>query len=134
MIVGKEHKEFYKVDLENGFVDVPGYPPGFDHKILTGNLDEKNRTGARTRLLRLAPGTYSTTPFVHEYWEEVYLIQGDLYVGNDENGNGGKQFEGPTYACRPPGAFHGPFKSDGGCILLETHYFDGEEHEMSKGA
>jgi len=29
-----------------------------------------------------------------------------------------------TYACRPPGAHHGPFKSINGCMLLEMHYFD----------
>jgi len=27
-----------------------------------------------------------------------------------------------TYACRPPGAVHGPFKLEGGCLLLEIHY------------
>jgi hypothetical protein len=25
---------------------------------------------------------------------------------------------------RPPGVYHGPFKSDGGCILLETHFYE----------
>ena len=29
----------------------------------------------------------------------------------------------PTYACRPPGVHHGPFKSDNGCILYELHYY-----------
>ncbi len=29
-----------------------------------------------------------------------------------------------TYACRPPGAVHGPFRSERGCILLEIHYYD----------
>ena len=33
------------------------------------------------RLLRFAPGVFTTEPFVHEYWEEVYLIDGDLTVG-----------------------------------------------------
>ena len=35
-------------------------------------------------------GVYTTKPFVHDYWEEVLLISGDLIVGNDENGNGGE--------------------------------------------
>ncbi|NKK61726.1 hypothetical protein [Rhizobium ruizarguesonis] len=26
------------------------------------------------------------------------------------------------YACRPPGVFHGPFRSAMGCLLLEIHY------------
>jgi hypothetical protein len=75
-------------------------------------------------LLRFAPGVFTAAPFVHEYWEEVYLVSGDLTVGSDANGNGGKSFPPNTYACRPPGAHHGPFKSNGGCTLLEMHYFD----------
>lgn len=102
----------------------PGYPEGIQQKILAGELDEVNKRGNRTRLLRFDPGIYTTKPFVHDYWEEVYLVQGDLTVGNDENGEGGQPFSPNTYACRPPGAYHGPFKSEGGCILLEIHYYD----------
>ena len=61
---------------------------------------------------------------MHEYWEEVFLVTGDLTVGNDANGKGGTSFPSWTYACRPPHAAHGPFKSEKGCILLEMHYFD----------
>src|ERR1700712_1452023 len=72
-----------------------------------------------SRLLRFQPGVFTTAPFVHDYWEEVYLLQGDLTVGNDEEGRGGESFAPGTYACRPPGAVHGPFKSEAGCLLLE---------------
>jgi hypothetical protein len=74
--------------------------------------------------LRFQPGVFTTKPFVHEYWEEVYLVSGDLVVGNDEHGENGESFQPNTYACRPPGVHHGPFKSDKGCLLLEIHYFD----------
>lgn len=124
MAVNKQHLEFHIPDLSTGWSVPPGYPDGFGQKILVGELDEKNKRGARTRLLRLAPGTYSTEPFVHTYWEEVYLLEGDLIVGNDENGEGGASFQSGAYACRPPGAYHGPFKSANGCLLLEIHYFD----------
>ena len=66
---------------------------------------------------------FTTEPFVHEYWEEVYLIEGDLTVGNDAAGQGGESFPPGTYACRPPGAVHGPFKSNGGCLFYEIHYY-----------
>ena len=121
--VNKPHQEFAGVDLASGFTVPPGYPSGFKEKILAGSLDEPNRRGSRTRLLRIEPGTYSTAPFIHEYWEEVYLLSGDLIVGNDDKGRGGEKFTGPTYACRPPGVYHGPFKSEGGCLMLEIHYF-----------
>ncbi len=124
MTVNKQHKEFHQVDTVNGFEKVPGYPDGITHKIIVGTLDEVNKTGGRTRLLRFEPGVFTTEPFVHDYWEEVWQVSGDLIVGNDADGNGGEKFGPNTYACRPPGAAHGPFKSETGCILLESHYYD----------
>lgn len=124
MAVNKEHKEFHAVDMSTGWETPPGYPAGIEQKILSGALDEQNKRGTRSRLLRFAPGVYTTAPFVHDYWEEVYLVSGDLIVGNDKQGNGGKAFAPNTYACRPPGAYHGPFKSTRGCVLFELHYYD----------
>ena len=119
----KPHIEFQRLDLDAGWETLEGYPPGIKQKILASDLDEKKKRGSRTRLLRFDPGTYTVSPFVHEYWEEVFLLSGDLIVGNDADGNGGETFAGSTYACRPPGAFHGPFKSAGGCLLFEIHYY-----------
>ncbi|MBX9739667.1 MAG: cupin [Beijerinckiaceae bacterium] len=124
MAINKLHDEFKTLDMSAGWEVPAGYPAGIQQKILSGALDEENRKGSRTRLLKFIPGTYTTKPFVHEYWEEVFLVSGDLTVGNDEQGNGGESFKPFTYACRPPGAFHGPFKSEEGCLLLEIHYFD----------
>ena len=124
MPVNKAHDEFYTLDLKTGWETPAGYPEGIQQKIISGGLDEANKRGTRTRLLRFAPGVYTTAPFVHDYWEEVFLVQGDLTVGNDDKGKGGTAYPPFTYACRPPGAWHGPFRSDKGCILLEMHYFD----------
>lgn len=124
MPINKTHDEFHTIDLEAGWEVPAGYPAGIEQKILSGALDEANRRGSRTRLLRFHPGVFTTAPFVHEYWEEVYLLRGDLIVGIDAQGNGGTPFPPDTYACRPPGAYHGPFRSNGGCLLLEIHYYD----------
>jgi hypothetical protein len=124
MAVQKEHREFHPLDMAVGWSTPPGYPTGIDEKILSGGLDEAKKRGSRTRLLRFKPGIFTTAPFVHAYWEEVYLLSGDLIVGNDAKGKGGEKFTPPTYACRPPGTHHGPFKSETGCLLLEVHYFD----------
>lgn len=126
MAISKEHKEFHTLDLSTGWECPPGYPSGIEQKILAGALDETAKRGSRTRLLRFQPGAFTTEPFVHDHWEEVYLVSGDLIVGNDAQGKGGEKFPPNTYACRPPGAPHGPFKSDGGCILYEIHYYDPE--------
>jgi hypothetical protein len=124
MPVNKEHLEFHALEMGSGWEVPPGYPEGIEQKILSGALDEERGRGTRTRLLRFDPGVFTTEPFLHAYWEEVYLLSGDLTVGNDAEGKGGELFAPGTYACRPPGAAHGPFRSDGGCMLLEIHYFD----------
>lgn len=124
MAINKAHDEFYSLDMHSGWEVPAGYPAGIQQKILSGSLDEENHRGSRTRLLKFDAGTYTTKPFEHDYWEEVYLISGDLTVGNDEQGQGGQRYEPDTYACRPPHAPHGPFKSDDGCLLLEIHYYD----------
>ena len=120
---GKPHLEFMKLDMNEGWETPPGYPPGMQQKVLATDLDEDGKTGSRSRFLRILPGTYSTAPFIHDHWEEVYLYEGDLIVGNDIDGNGGEKFHAPTYACRPPGVYHGPFKSDDGCVMFELHYY-----------
>ncbi len=124
MAINKEHLEFFTVDLSTGWETPEGYPDGIKQKILTGVLDEKAKTGGRTRLLRIDAGVFTTEPFEHDYWEEVFMISGDLTVGNDAEGNGGESFGPNTYACRPPGSPHGPFKSENGCMVYEIHYYD----------
>jgi hypothetical protein len=127
MAAQKPHLEFFPVDMKQGWQTPPGYKEGFLQKILASDLDEVNKCGSRSRLMRIGPGVFSEKPFVHDHWEEVFIVEGDLIVGNDEHGNGGEQFFAPTYACRPPGVYHGPFKSEKGCLLFELHYYDRAE-------
>ncbi|CAN0370217.1 unnamed protein product [Phaeothamnion confervicola] len=124
MPMNKPHLEFHRLDMNEGWHTPPGYPAGIKQKILAADLDEVKKMGGRTRLLKFDPGVYTTEPFVHDHWEEVYLLEGDLTVGNDKQGQGGESFLAPTYACRPPGVYHGPFKSKNGCMLYEIHYYD----------
>ena len=133
MAIHKEHKEFYTPDPASNWETPAGYPRGIEQQILAGTLDEKAKRGHRSRHLRIAPGVYTTEPFVHDYWEEVYHVSGDLIVGNDKQGNGGTRFGPNTYACRPPGTPHGPFKSEGGCLLFEIHYYDEHPSKKTKG-
>ncbi len=113
----KEHLEFFTINLSSGWQTPSGYPSGIEQKILAGHLDEERKKGSRTRLLRFKPGTFTTEPFQHDYWEEVFQVSGSLTVN-------GKTFPPLTYACRPPHALHGPFLSEEGCLLLEIHYYD----------
>jgi hypothetical protein len=114
--MGKPHLEFVSVDMNEGWETPPGYPAGIEQKILAMDLDEGKKTGSRSRLLRFAPGVFTTQPFVHDYWEEVYVMSGDLIVDD-------RPCDPHTYACRPPHTPHGPFKSKTGCLLFELHYY-----------
>ncbi|HJO86228.1 MAG TPA: hypothetical protein QF359_04645, partial [Rhodospirillales bacterium] len=73
--------EFHTVDLTTGWEVPEGYPPGIEQKILAGGLNEEAGTGSQTRLLRIKAGVFTTEPFIHDYWEEVYVISGDLTMG-----------------------------------------------------
>lgn len=118
----RAHIEMQPVDVDGGWQALPGFPPGLDVKILADDLDELNKTGARTRLVRFAPGIGTEAPLIHDYWEEVFLISGSIQPTNDKSANG----QGLTYSCRPPGTPHGPFRSEAGCIMIELQYYAAE--------
>jgi|TARA_B100000768_G_scaffold52668_1_gene51200 hypothetical protein len=120
----KEAVDFSKLDIEDGWELAPGAGPGIEMKMLSGYLDENKKFGVRTRLIRFLPGSFNTEVFVHDYWEEVYMIRGSITLGNDEGKNKRITTQSPAYACRPPGTNHGPFKSDEGCLFLEIQYYN----------
>jgi hypothetical protein len=79
-------------------------------------LAEDSLTGDLTALLRYDPGV-DTTPIgtrVHDYWEEIYILSGDLTdLRLDQT------FTTGMYACRPPGMPHGPWRTEQGVLMLE---------------
>ena len=99
--------------------------PGLDMVPLRDDLDEANGRGARTRLVRFAPGAETTARLVHPYWEEVLVMSGDLSNKDTPQGTDASQGRqtAPRYSLRPPGTPHGPFVSRGGCVLFEVQYF-----------
>lgn len=115
--------DFHELAEGEGWEPVPGGAPGVEQKMLSGSLDEAGKIGVRTRLIRFHPGTIAPDVFLHDYWEEVYLISGKLVNGCDANGDGGSKYAAPSYACRPPGTPHGPFTSTDGCIFFEIQYY-----------
>lgn len=117
--------DFHELTDGAGWEPVPGGADGVEQKMLSGALDEDAKTGVRTRLIRFQPGTIAPNVFLHDYWEEVYLISGTLVNGCDATGTGGTEFAAPSYACRPPGTPHGPFTSAQGCIFFEIQYYIG---------
>jgi hypothetical protein len=113
----KTHREFHS--LGDDWQPVSGYPTTITQLVLSDNLDAATGTGSRTRLVRWQAGTLLPAPVVHDYTEEVLVIEGDLVVGCDASGAGGEVFEPYSYACRPPRTPHGPFTTRTGCLMLE---------------
>ncbi len=124
----KEHLEFHSVNLDAGWGTSVGYPAGIEQKILADSLDEAAGRGNRSRLLRLAPGAFTTSPFVHDYWEEIYLLSGDLIV---EAGAEAEASVPHTYGGCPPGGYHGPFRSEGCKVLRRRHYSHGTRNRRA---
>jgi quercetin dioxygenase-like cupin family protein len=107
----------FELDMARGWEPVPG-TEGISQKPLSGNFDEANQTGYRTRCVRVAPGGKTQEPFVHAYWEEVFVLEGTLTSKPD-----GTSVSAPAYVIRPPGTPHGPIVSEEGCLLIELQYF-----------
>jgi hypothetical protein len=109
-------KPQYEFHLPTGvWVPAEGGVAGMWTQILA----EDPATGAYTGLGRYEPGV-NTSPIgarVHDYWEEVYLLSGDL-----TDITLGVRFEAGMYACRPPGMPHGPWRTDEGVTMLEIRY------------
>lgn len=115
--MSKPQLEFTSVDRIS-WTPVPGGVPGLWERILAADP----RSGVVTRMLRLEPGT-DTSPMgvvVHDFWEEVYILEGDLH---DLTLN--QTFEAGCFACRPPGMKHGPWRTEKGCLTFEVRYYAG---------
>jgi hypothetical protein len=124
MSIEKPYLEFHAVDFSTGWHTPEGYDPGVEIKILAGGLDHQARQGSVTRLLRMLPGTVTTTILEHDFWEEVYVVRGDYEAFDPATGRATVSFtDGGGYACRPPGKQHGPFRTKGGALLFETQYY-----------
>lgn len=77
-------------------------------------LNENRATGRRTVLQRWQPGSVNQQEiFIHDYVEEIYLTEGDLYDLTLKQG-----WQKGAYAYRKPGMKHGPFKSETGCLMF----------------
>jgi anti-sigma factor ChrR (cupin superfamily) len=86
---------------------------GVRQKILSRNED-----GDVTRLLEFETGVQTTETITHDFWEEVWILEGEL------EDLGKKQvFTAGMYACRPPGMVHGPYRVPKRCVTLELRYF-----------
>lgn len=111
----KDEREFFAAD------DIAWRPaegsPGVSERVLSADAEAG---GAElTRLARWEPGLDTSAAGVirHAYYEEVYLLEGEL-----EDLTLGVTFGSGHFASRPPGMPHGPYRTATGCLMLEIRY------------
>ncbi len=100
---------------------VPGPPPGLIHKVLRLVPE----TGEMTVLACNVPHyDYPRLEF-HDCVEEIYCVEGEIWLGNAGTMRAG------SYLWRPPYITHGPFYSGPGAVILVwtpstlvNHYVD----------
>jgi len=109
--MSKAEREFTSVE-SFPWRPVRGYPVGVYERILSAD----DVTGFVTRLVRFDPGVETTGTLVHDFWEEVYILEGHFIQGE-------QVFTAGMYACRPPGMKHGPYRTPNGCWTFEIHYY-----------
>jgi hypothetical protein len=113
--MAKAEREFFPVEEVAWTPAMGGQVPGLYERVLAADPS----TGVATRILRFDPGTDTSAagPQTHPFWEEVYILQGSLHdlTLNQTFGQG-------TYACRPPGMLHGPWRAPDGCVTFEVRY------------
>ena len=107
---------------EDGWARPEGYPDGVEVKVLAGALDARSQTGRRTTMTRWMPGTHVPRILVHDYVEEVLVIEGEL-LWLDERGEVCDRIAAPSYVCRPAGVAHGPFRTEVGYSAIEFCYY-----------
>lgn len=89
----------------------PGAVAGVWEQLLSGDVAACDATVMQ----RYEPGTDTGVNgvIVHDYWEEVILLSGEL-----TDVRLGATFTAGSYACRPPAMRHGPYRSERGCTMF----------------
>ena len=112
--MSKPEIEFIDYDTGYGWGPIKGDIQGIKEKILSKDAE----SGDYTRILKFPPGIETSDTLVHEFWEEVLIIEGSLYDIAKK-----KTYLPGFYACRPPGMKHGPYRIPYGCVTFEIRYF-----------
>jgi hypothetical protein len=90
---------------------------GLDGQVEDVILSHDSVTGEFTRLTRFLPGadTSSFGATVHDHPKEILIVSGRLW-----DAAFGIWPETGHYASRPAGEVHGPFRSDGRCVVVHV--------------
>jgi len=110
--VAKPEFEFF--DVTKSPATPVAAQPGLNERILSHDPE----SGDYTRLLYFPPGIETAGVQRHDFWEEVWIVEGAIF-----DITLGQNFTAGMYACRPPGMPHGPWRSPEGCTTFEVRYY-----------
>ena len=127
MTEARRNRFFHAVDLAAGFESRGDGNESITVKVLSNSLDTDAKRGARTRLLRMAPGSETPEAHAHDYWEEIYILEGEMTV--QDGADGEKRVTAGHYAAREPGVMHGPVRSETGCLMIDFCWYEGRGEE-----
>ena len=89
--------------------------PGMFEKVLNVDPDK----GSVSRLLKFEPGTRTHEVLVHDFVEEIYIIEGRVF---DTGQN--LELKAGYYGYRHPGMKHGPYYSPDGALQVEIRNYE----------
>ena len=112
--MAKPEIEFIDTDTHFKWRPVEGDTLGIVEKILSMDPEAKSYT----RLLKFPPGIRTPEILIHDFWEEVLILEGELIDLVKK-----KTYCKGSYACRPPGMKHGPYDIPRGCLTFEIRYY-----------
>lgn len=111
--MNKEELEFHDPS-DRPWEQVDGVT-GLFERIIAGDRNSPNHS----RMLRFEAGCITPETLTHEFWEEVWILEGSIHDLRLE-----ETFSAGMYACRPPGMPHGPWRTVEGCTTFEVRYRD----------
>lgn len=93
--------------------------------ILENTLDTQQETGEKTFLYQLSPGAEINSIAIHDTWEQVIIVSGQLvWLSQGEAGFGHFTLEKGAYVDRPPNVEHGPFRAGPeGCLMVVRYHY-----------
>lgn len=74
---GKINLNFHHMDTTGGFTTGPDNPL-IHVKFLDNSLDMTKKTFVCNRFLRVDAGYWTPEAHAHAYWEELYILEGDI--------------------------------------------------------
>ena len=124
MPMNKPHREFHRLDMKSGWETMRGYPLTISRRSCPATSMSAARWAAVRACCALSRVPSPPRHSCMITGKRSTCLKGISWWAVTREGRGGEPFSAPTYACRPPGAFHGPFRSERGCVLFEIHYYD----------